>query len=125
MSAQITVTQQELREADPVEVSHEFVEADFSEAKRTPTIFALWQLSRKFDLAVQHANVDLKAGGNGAPEHTTNSVFTARITITDNGVSDTTVELPKATGEEGEDYADLFLSAIREAIAQAREAAQT
>ncbi len=124
MSAQITVTQREIREADPVEVSHEFVEADFAEAKRTPTIFTLWQLSRKFDLAVQHANADLKAGGNGIPKHTTNSVFSARITITDNGVADTTVELPQATGQEGEDYADLFLNSIRKAISEAKEAAQ-
>ena len=124
MSAQITVTQKEIRETDPVEVSHEFMEADFSDNKRTPTIFALWQLSRKFDLAVQHANADLKADGNGAPQHTTNSVFTARIAITGDGDADTTVELPKATGEEGADYADLFLKTIRDAIAAAKEAAQ-
>jgi len=121
MSAQITVMQRELRASDPVEVSHEFVAADFSEAKRTPTIFALWQLSRKFDLAVQHANADLKAGGNAAPQHTTNSVFTARITIVDGGVSDREVALPQATGDEGDDYADLFLNTVREAIAQAKE----
>lgn len=120
MSAQITVFQRELRDTDPVEVSHEFVEADFTDAKRTPTIFALWQMSRKFDLAVQHANTDLKAERADSQPHTTHSSFTVRITIVGDEVTETTAELPQASGEEGEDFADVFLNAVRDAIATAK-----
>ncbi len=128
MVSRITVIQRESRETDAVEVAHEFVEADFGDAKRTPTIFALWQLSRKFDLAVQHANANLKAAGSAEPAHTTRSRFCARIAVAtpDNGGEDvTTVDLPEASEADQDDYADRFLEAIRAGIREAQTQAGT
>lgn len=119
---QITVTQKETRADDAVSVQHEFVEVDFGADKRTPTIFALWQMSRKFDLAVQHANADLKADGSDASPHTTESRFTARVVRknAENGEMAETVELPAAAAVEGEEFVDVFLDTIRAAIARVK-----
>ena len=124
----ITVTQREAREEDAVSVKHAFIEADFGVDKRTPTIFALWQMSRKFDLAVQHANVDLDADGSDVLPHTTESRFSARVSMpkTGNGGEVVeTVELPQASAEEGEDFVDGFLDTIRKAIARVKEGGST
>ena len=124
---EIVVTLREIRDDDlAIELDHEFNEVDFTPPKRTPTIFALWQLSRKFDLNVRPKNVDLRALENPPPEHTTQALFRARASYKagSNGeeISET-IELPQATSDDGEAYADRFLASVNAAIATVREKA--
>ena len=124
---EIVVTLKESRDDDlAIELDHEFSEVDFTPPKRTPTIFALWQLSRKFDLNVRHKNVDLRALENPPPDHTTQSVFHARASFRVPGnreeISET-IELAPATSADGEEYADRFLGSVNAAITTVRERA--
>lgn len=124
---EIVVTLKESRDDDlAIELDHAFSEVDFTPPKRTPTIFALWQLSRKFDLNVRHKNVDLRALENPPPDHTTQSVFHARafFKVPGNGEElSETIELAPATSDDGEEYADRFLASVNVAIATVRERA--
>lgn len=124
---EIVITLREIRNDDlAIELDHEFVEIDFTPEKRTPTIFALWQLSRKFDLNVRHKNADLRGLENPPPDHTTNAVFNARISVGVPGNGKKIIEriqLPQATSEDGEEYADEFLAAINAVIASVRKKA--
>lgn len=121
---EIVITLREIREDDlAIELHHEFIEIDFTPDKRTPTIFALWQLSRRFDLNVRHKNVDLRSLENPPPDHTTNAVFNARVSVgvPGNGkkISEC-IQLPQATSADGENYADEFLATVNAVIASVR-----